>query len=557
MLEMKHKLSDWFAISVYFIVIFVPIILAIDRLIWVAGFDPIAWFSSLEKNFISQGVIGFTIIQAILSTLLTVVIGIPIAWQLGRYKWRYESLIKAILTMPFVMPSIIVAMGFLQIIGSNGLDIRDDNSTWLITLIIAHAWFNLALVIRFCEPVLSNLSPEYLDQLKLLPEGRNALSRARLLWIPILYPSIIAAACMTFVFSFTSFALVKWITIGDNTLESMMAGLGMSAGISDYMISHNQIIISASIIQFCVLAIALYIVTKIQQKRQTRLEISSQKFVKSENKKGWFVLAPAIFFALTPLIVVFISSFRIRNVGAPGENYSWSFGAWNYAFSNSNSLSSASEAILNSLGYAFTTVLFAIPIGWFLASSIVKIEKSNRRLARILDFFVMIPFAISSVMIGLGVMIGMIKINPEFFYSIWITPVLAHVMITTPFVVRILLSSQRTLPIEYEEAGMVLGMNSWQRFSKIRLPLMKHSLFIAIIFTIAISLGEFGASWVVTRNSEWTTLPILIDSLKGIPYNNSLTTPAASAVASILMILTIIIFTVSEKFRKSTNRGMF
>ena len=65
MLEMKHKLFDWFAIFVYFIVIFVPIILAIDRLIWVAGFDPIAWFSSLEKNFISKGVIGFTIIQAV------------------------------------------------------------------------------------------------------------------------------------------------------------------------------------------------------------------------------------------------------------------------------------------------------------------------------------------------------------------------------------------------------------------------------------------------------------------------------------------------------------
>ena len=554
---MRNKWPHWFVISLYFIVMFVPIILAIDRLIWVAGFNPVAWFSSLENNFISQGVIEFTIIQALFSTILTLIIGIPIAWQLGRYRWRYESLIKAILTMPFVMPSIIVAMGFLQIIGSNGLDIRDNSSAWFPTLIIAHAWFNLALVIRFCEPILSNLSPDYVDQLKLLPEGKNALRRAKILWLPILYPSILAASCMTFVFSFTSFALVKWITIGDNTLESMMAGLGMSAGISEYMISHNQIIISASIIQFCVLALALYIVTKIQQKRQTQLKISSQKFAKSDNRKGWLVLAPALLFALTPLIVVLISSFRVRNVGISSENYSWSFAAWNYAFSNTTTLASASEAIINSLGYALVTTAFAIPIGWFLASSIVRIEKSNQKLARVLDFFIMIPFAISSVMIGLGVMIGMIKINPEFFYSMWITPVLAHVMITTPFVVRILLSAQRSLPSEYEEAGIVLGLNASQRFFKIRLPLMKHSLFVAIIFTVAMSLGEFGASWVVTRNSDWTTLPILIDSLKGIPYDNSLTTPAASAVASILMILTIIIFTISEKFRKSTNGGMF
>ena len=151
----------------------------------------------------------FTITQAIFSTIFTLVIGIPIAWQLGRYSWKFEPLIKAILTMPFVMPSIIVAMGFLQIVGNNGLDIRNDSSTWLITLIIAHAWFNVALVIRFCEPVLSNLSPNYLEQIKLLPGGETSLKRFRNLWVPIMAPSVIAAACMTFIFSFTSFALVK------------------------------------------------------------------------------------------------------------------------------------------------------------------------------------------------------------------------------------------------------------------------------------------------------------------------------------------------------------
>ena len=43
------------------------------------------------------------------------------------------------------------------------------------------------------------------------------------------------------------------------------------------------------------------------------------------------------------------------------------------------------------------------------------------------------------------------------------------------------------------------------------------------------SLGEFGASWVVTRNSDWTTLPIMIDSLRSIPYNTTYTAPAACA----------------------------
>ena len=62
----------------------------------------------------------------------------------------------------------------------------------------------------------------------------------------------------------------------------------------------------------------------------------------------------------------------------------------------------------------------------------------------------MLPFAVSSVMIGLGVMLGMIKINPEFFYSMWLTPVIAHVMITTPFVVRIILPAMRSLDAKYD-----------------------------------------------------------------------------------------------------------
>jgi len=541
----------------YLTLVIFPLILAFDRLIWVSGFNPSNWVNSLEANYISQGVLWFTIKQAFLSTVVTALIAIPIAWQLGRYEWKFESVIKAVLTMPFVMPSIIVTMGFLQITGSNGLSLRDDSSTWLPTLIIAHAWFNSALFIRFCEPVLSNIDPNYLDQIRLLPGGNTRLKRIRNLWAPLLFPSVIAASCMTFVFSFTSFALVRWITIGDNSLESMMASIASSAGIQGYMISHNEIILGASLVQFILLASALWLVSSIQQKRQKQIRQSLEKIVKSKNKTGWLVIGPAITFSVFPLIAVLISSFRIRTTSQTGTHYDWNTSAWNFAFSDNYSLASANDAIFNSLGYATITVLIALPIGWFLSQTIVKVESKNRFLARVLDLFVMIPFAVSSVMIGLGVMIGMIKIDPEFFYSLWITPVFAHVMITTPFVVRILISSRRSIKQDYLECAKVLGLNNKERLFKIELPLMKHSIYIAIIFVIAMSLGEFGASWVVTRNSEWTTLPILIDSLKGVPYNNSLTIPAACAIASILMIFTIITFTIAEKFRKSNTGGMF
>ena len=386
MLEMKRNLLNSIAVGLYSILILVPLWLALDRLIWVAGYDVLGWFESLNENFISNGVLEFTILQATLSMVFTLAIGIPIAWQLGRYKWPFESLIRSLLTMPFVMPSIIAAMGFMHIIGQDGLDIRSNPNTWFATLIIAHAWFNIALVIRFCEPVLSTLDPNLEEQMRLLPAGKTRWDRIRNLWGPILIPSIAAAACMTFVFSFTSFALVRWITLGENTLESMMAELGSSAGISGYMVAKNEVILGASIIQFAILLFALWLMSTLQHKRQNTLPQSSKEIVKSENKKGWFVIVPAILFAILPLLTLVISSFRIRkNESGVSKEY-WSLEGWEYAFAATNSLPSAWDALANSVGYAIVTLLIALPLGWILAQTIYDIENRIQNLVNCLMY---------------------------------------------------------------------------------------------------------------------------------------------------------------------------
>ncbi|RJU84567.1 MAG: iron ABC transporter permease [Candidatus Poseidoniales archaeon] len=555
--KMNIKFSNVCAFLAYTLLVILPLWLAVDRLVWVAGFDPSAWISSLENNYISQGVIEFTFYQALISTIVTMAIGLPIAWQLGRYKWPLQSVVKAILTVPFVMPSIVAAMGFLYIVGKAGLDIRVDESTWFATLIIAHAWFNMALIIRFCEPVLSTLDPKLEEQMRLLPAGNTKYGRFRNLWLPLLAPSIAAAACMTFVFSFTSFALVRWITLGDNTLESVMAGVGSSAGIEGYMISRNEIVLGSSMIQFTILLISLFLMSWLQQKRQNLLPQASEVIVKKRNPKGWAIIGIGVLFSLSPLIAVLLASFRIRNTDSSGTNYSWDTSGWEFAFTSSNSISSAWEALFNSLGYAAITLIIAVPLGWILAQTIIDVEKSRPRLARTLDVLTMLPFAISSVMIGLGVMLGMIRIDAEFFYSFWPTPALAHIMITTPFVVRIMLPALRSIEPAYDECAKTLGITKWRRFTEIKLPLLKGSILVATIFTLAMSLGEFGASWVVTRNSDWTTLPVMIDSLRSIPYKNSLTAPAACAVSSVLMGITLILFTWAEKFRSARDGGMF
>ena len=360
--KMRTKWIHNLTIFCYFSIILIPLWLAVDRLVWVAGYDVVGWFHAINENYISNGVLGFTVFQALLSTIITLLYGLPIAWQLGRYEWKFQSLIKSILTMPFVMPSIIAAIGFLQIIGNNGLNLRSNDSAMYTTLILAHAWFNLSLVIRFCEPVLSTLDPSLEDQLRLLPAGRSFYSRLRILWIPLLAPSIAAAACMTFVFSFTSFALVRWITVGENTLESMMAEIGSSAGINGYMIARNEIILSSSIIQFAILLISLWIMSELQSRRNNVIPLKPETFVKKRNPIGWAIILPGLCFSILPLVMIFISSFRIRTVENGVSTLNWSTEGWSFAFTPTNVLPSAYDALLNSLGYAFSPYYLHSPL---------------------------------------------------------------------------------------------------------------------------------------------------------------------------------------------------
>ena len=77
--------------------------------------------TSLLRDPYYLRIIGFTIWQAILSTLLSVLMGLPGAYLLARYDFRGKRLIQALTTVPFVLPSIIVVLGFVRFFGNNGI----------------------------------------------------------------------------------------------------------------------------------------------------------------------------------------------------------------------------------------------------------------------------------------------------------------------------------------------------------------------------------------------------------------------------------------------------
>ena len=282
-----------------------PLLYAIARLESVTGINSVVAVGNFFTTQSSLQALKFTLLEATISTIATVIIGLPIAWCLGRYNWKNIKFLRAILAVPFVTPSIVVAMGFLMLIDvggpltAMGIDLRLETgivgdfanvTNWenpghFIALIAAHVWFNISLIMRFVEPTLSTMDRTWEEQMRFLPAGQDKLSRIRNLWLPIIGPAVLCGATLCFIFSFTSFALVRWLTPNQDTLETMMANSGGSAGIYGYRIDTSEVVLSTSIVQLIILSLAIICATSIQRRHSTMHAIIAESDAKQISDK--------------------------------------------------------------------------------------------------------------------------------------------------------------------------------------------------------------------------------------------------------------------------------
>lgn len=558
-----------------------PFVYALTRLKYVTGWS--AWQAIREFNTVYGGMdaLKFTLLEAVASSLLTILIGLPVAWCLSRYKWKRIRMLRALIAVPFVTPSIVAAMGFLSLIRQDGvltkigIDLRletgivgwfADASGWnhpghFLALIIAHAWFNLSLMIRFVEPTLSSLDPAWEEQLSMLPQGKSRIARMKYLWIPVIGPAVFCAAALSFLFSFTSFALVKWMTPTSHTLESLMAEAGSSAGIVGYRIDSSELIYSVALVQFVILLLTLWITSLLQKKYSQRLSLLSEQGVRKHHGTpsvaAQIVIFFGVMFTLLPFFSVFLSSLQVRKISEGSVERNWTLDGWRTAWGGDMSTMGVAEAMSNSIIYAVCTLLIALPLGWILASTIFKLEQNGwSKTSKLLDLACMLPLAVSALMVGLGVLLGGLRWYPEMF-GWFLLPVYPHVLLTVPFVVRVMLPAYHSLDPAFSEQCQMLNLSPLRSWYHSKLMFLRGPAVVAGSLTLAFSLGEFGASWLLVRSGNWDTLSIVVDQLMSRPNFDPLIHTSAMAAATMLMLLTFTLFILAERFRANDDRSGF
>lgn len=495
-----------------------------------------------------QRVLWFTTWQAVASTVLTLLIALPGAYVMARFAFPGKKLLRAVITVPFVLPTVVVGSAFLALLGRGGLldelwGVRLDTTVWAILL--AHVFFNYAVVVRTVGGLWAQLDPRQEEAARML--GASRLAAWRRVTLPALAPAVAAAALMVFLFTFTSFGVVQILGgPGYATLEVEI--YRQTAQLLD--LSTAAVL---TLVQFAAVGTVLLVHARTVRRREGALRlVDPARTARRPRGAGQWalltgVLTTLVVLLLTPLGVLVERSFRTS--GGYGLDYYRSLATLDEA--GGAFLVPPIDAVGNSLEYALAATAVALVIGSLAAAALTR---RAGRLTRGFDALLMLPLGVSAVTVGFGFLITLDE-PPLDLRSSWILVPLAQALVGVPFVVRIMLPVLRAIDGRLREAAAVLGASPLRVWREVDLPMVGRALLIAAGFAFAVSLGEFGATVFLARPDQ-PTLPVAVARLLSRP--GELNYGQAMALSTILMVVCAVALFLLERTRvRSSTAGEF
>ncbi|MHA1996271.1 MAG: ABC transporter permease [Candidatus Hodarchaeales archaeon] len=495
--------------------------------------------------------------QAILTTFLCLLIGIPGSYILAHYKFPFRNLIRNLLTIPFILPPIVVLMGFISVFGHGSIinDLwRDLTGFRLIDIyntyegiILAHVFYNIPVIIRLTEIGWRNINPELIGVAKSLKASNWRILRK--IQFPQIFPILAAASLLVFIYSFNSFAIV--LVLGGVKFQTV------EVRIYDYFWDRFDYNAAAALtmiqlfINILVILLYLYFSNKYEvPSERFSWKIENSFFKKPINIKS---VVRTLFVGLYFVFVSIICVLPIVGViSASFTSVDNAFTFFNYSKLLDRDISTfiglpPQSMIANSLLFGFGVILIA-PILALLFNYGLNYEttKKGRPKVTLLRTFsgiiVILPLTVSSITLAFS-LFSIYRETP-IYDNIAIVIIIAQTLIAFPFANRIIAATRSNIDETIINVARSLGVSRLGVFLKIELPLLLPGIVIAGLFSFAISIGEFGATYFLSK-TNFATIPVGIYRL--VATRNIGT---AAAFASILMLITVGSFMIIDRLGK-------
>ena len=486
----------------------------------------------------TQRVLWFTVWLAGLGTAVTVLLGVPMAYVLHRLSFRGQRVLRALVVMPFVLPTVVVGVAFRTLLAPSGpLGFLGLDGSW-VAILLALIFFNLAVVVRTVGGMWESLDPRAEEAAAAL--GASPAQVFRTVTLPALLPSILSAASVVFLFCSTAFGVV--LVLGGlrySTIETEI-----------YLLTANFLDLQAAAVLSLLQLVAVLALLGLTEAARTRRERVLSRVARTGSPRRparadalpVALTVAAVAFLLTPILTLVVRSLRID-------------GAWSLHNYRQLAAPEATDALLvpvtqamaNSWRTAIDSTLLAMLLGVLVAVVVSRRPATprGRRALGALDATFMLPLGISAVTVGFGFLITLDRPPLDLRSSPVLVPI-AQAMVALPLVVRTLAPVLRSLDPRQREAAASLGAGPVRAWLSVDLPVVWRPLLAATGFAMAVSLGEFGATSFLAR-PERPTLPVVIYTLIGRPGGDNFGMALAASV--LLALVTVVIMGVVERLR--------
>jgi thiamine transport system permease protein len=516
--------------------------------------DPAAALRVLQRPFVAQ-VAWFTLWQAALSTALTVLLALPGAYLFARFEFPAKRLVSALAVVPFVLPTVVVGAAFLALLGprsplnalfEEGLGIRPSPlrlEHTLVAILIAHVFYNYAIVLRIVGGVWAQLDPRLEESARML--GATRWQALRHVTLPLLRPAIWSASSIVFLFTFTSFGVI--LLLGGPRFATLEVEIYRQTA----QLLNLETAASLALLQMLAL-LALLIVYARQQERLAVGVSQLPARVTARPPRG---TREHLFVAANLLLMLVLLGLPLialveRSLAAPGGYGLASYAALLADGGGRGALFVPPNAALqNSLLFAIAATAICLSLG-LMASAVIAYRRGG--LAQAFDALLMLPLGTSAVIVGFGFLVALGRLPIDLRTSPLLIPI-AHALVALPFVVRAVAPVMRSIDRRLRNAAMVLGASPARVWREIDLPIVSRAALVGAGFGFAVSLGEFGATLFIVR-PDTPTMPIAIFRLLSQP--GQLVFGQAMAMATLLMVVTGASVVLIDRFR-SGQAGQF
>jgi len=491
--------------------------------------------------------IEFTILQAALSTVLALLVGLPGAILLARLKFAGKNLIRALIIIPFVLPPIVVVVGFLQMFGQYG--ILDSTLMWILQstdsvlnlatdipgIILAHTFYNAPLVILLVSASMERMNPEIEEAADLL--GADTKQRFIHITLPHIKPSLIASAILTFLFCFMSFPIV--LAFGHGSYRTIEVQIWNAFRWSDYGQASSLVIVQI----LFTLALALTYVRLGRTSGEQTAPTSSIKTTSLRSYKPMGIFLIILYFICMLFLVAGPIASIIRAAFFDPISQTYTFDGFLYLFSTETG--GGFRPLINSLFYSGLATLLSVGLGIPLAYA----HKSKIRiLPPLSSMMVLLPLGVSSITIAYGLMTAIavptgLNINP------WPIIVLAQTIIGLPFTTRSIEIALRSIDTHLIDQADSLGASRLQRLFFVELPLLAPGILVGAVFAFAMAIGEMSATLFIALPQNFTLAVAIYDSLGVRKFVE------AGASALILVLVCVLAFLTMEKISEGSVGG--